>query len=85
MEKIKQATLEVQVYKYSSSEEMKGHVKKMQEDGYEVIFADDCYLGKEHKASHFLDKANWHPVAEFCKSAKKEDSKYDYEIQSRVY
>ncbi len=50
MERIRQAILEVQVYKYSSSEEMKDHVKKMQEDGYEVIFADDCYLGKEHKA-----------------------------------
>lgn len=84
MNKIKRATLEVQVYRYDSKEQQAAHIPEMAAQGYAVKFMGEYFTGKSN-LNELMNPDNWSLVTEFYKAEVSGSVELNYEIQSRVY
>lgn len=80
--KIKSATLEVQVYQYDNKVQQAAHITEMVAQGYTVKFCGVQFIGKNN-LDEFMRKENWHLVTEFYKAQVSGTVGRSYDIQSR--
>lgn len=84
MECIKNVNLEVRVFKYESHEEREEHIRKMEAEGFKA-HAGEAMLKSSSLTKDYLNKENWHLVAEFSRIRKESAPDLPYETDTYVF